>query len=152
MSGSWILNQIFLFILTLFNLFSPSPSIYFANSPLSLSSFSYFLTIQTNGVKKKITFQTSPTTSTWLYRRGASLLILVIPTLYSILTQKPQELVLFLLRDRHLNFQIPTRIQEILRDQSTPYDPPVGHIQVLNCCFVRATLPFTLTCLMASYA
>ena len=41
MSGSWISNRIFLFILTLFNLFSPSPSIYFANSPLSLLSFSY---------------------------------------------------------------------------------------------------------------
>ena len=36
------MNWIFLFILTLFNLFSPSPSIYFANSPLSLLSFSYF--------------------------------------------------------------------------------------------------------------
>ena len=41
LSGSWILNRIFLFILTLFDSFSPSPSIYFANSPLSLLSFSY---------------------------------------------------------------------------------------------------------------
>ena len=40
-SGSWILNQIFLFILTLFNSLSPSISIYFANPPLSLLSFSY---------------------------------------------------------------------------------------------------------------
>ena len=35
------MNWIFLFILTLFNSISPSPSIYFANSPLSLLSFSY---------------------------------------------------------------------------------------------------------------
>ena len=31
----------FSFILTLFNSLSPSPSLYFANSPLSLLSFSY---------------------------------------------------------------------------------------------------------------
>ena len=42
LSGSWILNWIFLFILTLINSLSLSPSIYFANSPLSLLSFSYF--------------------------------------------------------------------------------------------------------------
>ena len=41
LSGSWILNRIFLFILTLFYSFSLPPSIYFANSPLSLLSFSY---------------------------------------------------------------------------------------------------------------
>ena len=36
------MNRIFPFILILFNLLSPSPSIYFANSPLSLLSFSHF--------------------------------------------------------------------------------------------------------------
>ena len=42
MSGIWILNWIFLFILIIFHSLSLSPSIYFANSPLSLLPFSYF--------------------------------------------------------------------------------------------------------------
>ena len=39
LSGTWILNRIFPFILIIFNPLSPSTSIYLANSPLSLLSF-----------------------------------------------------------------------------------------------------------------